>query len=47
MHQLHNLFGDRLNNPDDRLEMEIALRATELLGARATTGDQHSRTGDQ
>jgi hypothetical protein len=32
MHQLQNLFGERLNNPDDRLEMEIALRATELLG---------------
>jgi hypothetical protein len=34
MHQLQNLFGDRLNSPDDRLEMEIALRATELLGPR-------------
>jgi hypothetical protein len=32
MHQLQNLFGERLNNPDDRLEMEIALRAMELLG---------------
>lgn len=33
MHQLQNLFGERLNNPDDRLEMEIALRAMELLGS--------------
>ncbi len=33
MHQLQNLFGERLNSPDDRLEMEIALRATELLGS--------------
>lgn len=31
MHQLQGLFGDRLDNPDDRLEMEIALRAMELL----------------
>jgi hypothetical protein len=31
MHQLQNLFGERLNNADDRLEMEIALRAQELL----------------
>jgi hypothetical protein len=35
MHQLQNLFGDRLNNPDDRLEMEIALRAEQLLNPRA------------
>jgi hypothetical protein len=27
MHQLEKLFGDRLTNPDDRFEMELALRA--------------------
>lgn len=27
MHQLYDLFGDRLASPDDRFEMEIALRA--------------------
>jgi len=31
MHQLIDLFGDRLNNADDRLDMEIALRAEALL----------------
>ncbi|MEC3978418.1 helix-turn-helix domain-containing protein [Amycolatopsis sp. H20-H5] len=31
MHQLTDLFGDRLNNADDRLDMEIALRAEALL----------------
>ncbi|GAB3161390.1 helix-turn-helix domain-containing protein [Amycolatopsis stemonae] len=33
MHQLVDLFGDRLNNADDRLDMEIALRAEALLGS--------------
>jgi hypothetical protein len=28
LHQLAKLFGNRLGNPDDRFEMEIALRAT-------------------
>jgi len=32
MHQLQSLFGDRLERPDCRLEMEIALRAQSLLG---------------
>ena len=32
MHQLQSLFGDRLEHPDTRLEMEIALRAQALLG---------------
>ncbi len=32
MHQLQSLFGDRLERPDARLEMEIALRAQALLG---------------
>ncbi|MFC4079178.1 helix-turn-helix domain-containing protein [Amycolatopsis samaneae] len=31
MHQLIDLFGDRLNNADDRLDMEVALRAEALL----------------
>lgn len=31
MRQLESLFGDRLNNPDDRLEMELALRGQRLL----------------
>ncbi|ADJ49318.1 hypothetical protein AMES_7493 [Amycolatopsis mediterranei S699] len=33
MHQLIDLFGDRLDNADDRLDMEIALRAEALLGS--------------
>ena len=33
MHQVIDLFGDRLNNADDRLDMEIALRAEALLGS--------------
>jgi hypothetical protein len=33
MHQLTDLFGDRLDNADDRLDMEIALRAEALLGS--------------
>ena len=41
MHQLQNLFGERLNNPDDRLEMEIALRAMELLGSH------HGKAADE
>ncbi|MDT8912966.1 helix-turn-helix domain-containing protein [Amycolatopsis sp. PS_44_ISF1] len=31
MRQLVELFGDRLENPDDRLDLEIALRAEALL----------------
>lgn len=31
MHQLESLFGDRLNDPDERLAMELALRAQRLL----------------
>lgn len=31
MNKLEQLFGDRLNDPDDRLTMEIALRAETLL----------------
>jgi DNA-binding PucR family transcriptional regulator len=34
MHQLMELFGDRLNNPDFRFEIEAALRARALLAAR-------------
>lgn len=30
LRQLEELFGDRLNNPDDRLDMEISLRAQGL-----------------
>jgi hypothetical protein len=41
MHQLEGLFGDRLNNPDDRLEMELALRAQRLIGKPPTT-DGHA-----
>ncbi|MEV4317252.1 helix-turn-helix domain-containing protein [Actinocrispum sp. NPDC049592] len=32
LHQLEALFGDRLNDPDDRFHMEISLRAMRLLG---------------
>jgi hypothetical protein len=31
LHQLEALFGSRLNDPDDRFQMEISLRATMLL----------------
>lgn len=31
LHQLEALFGDRLNDPDDRFHMEISLRAMRLL----------------
>ncbi|WP_246258350.1 helix-turn-helix domain-containing protein [Amycolatopsis anabasis] len=31
MHRLEELFGDRLNNADDRMNMEIALRAQRLM----------------
>jgi DNA-binding PucR family transcriptional regulator len=31
MHQLMELFGDRLNDPDFRFEVEAALRARALL----------------
>ncbi|HWE89925.1 MAG TPA: helix-turn-helix domain-containing protein [Pseudonocardiaceae bacterium] len=31
MRQLEALFGDRLNNPDERLEMELSLRGQKLL----------------
>lgn len=43
LHQLETLFGDRLNNPDDRLDVELALRAERLLGARIP--DTGGRTG--
>ncbi|MGW4400969.1 PucR family transcriptional regulator [Amycolatopsis nivea] len=33
MHQLTELFGARLDNADDRLDLEIALRAEALLGS--------------
>lgn len=33
MHQLEELFGDRLGDPQARLEMEIALRAERLTGS--------------
>jgi DNA-binding PucR family transcriptional regulator len=36
MHQLDGLFGDRLNDPNDRFEMEIALRALEGLARTGT-----------
>jgi hypothetical protein len=32
LHQLEALFGNRLNDPDDRFHMEISLRARQLLG---------------
>jgi hypothetical protein len=32
MHQLEQLFGDRLNDADERLNLEIALRAERLTG---------------
>ncbi|KAA5827147.1 PucR family transcriptional regulator [Saccharopolyspora hirsuta] len=31
MHQLERLFGDRLNDPDERLSLEVSLRAERLL----------------
>lgn len=31
LHQLEQLFGDRLNNPDDRFDMELVLRAQRML----------------
>jgi len=31
MHQLFEMFGDRLNDPDFRFEVEAALRARALL----------------
>ncbi|WP_020672193.1 helix-turn-helix domain-containing protein [Amycolatopsis nigrescens] len=34
LNQLVELFGDRLNNPSDRLRMQIALEAHRLLGTR-------------
>src|ERR1700733_9438500 len=34
--QLHNLFGETLDDPDSRFELEIALRARRLLGGAAT-----------
>jgi hypothetical protein len=34
LHQLEALFGDRLNDPDDRFHMEISLRAMRLLDDR-------------
>ncbi len=33
MHQINELLGDRLDDPEQRLIMEIALRAQKLLGA--------------
>jgi DNA-binding PucR family transcriptional regulator len=33
MHQVEDLFGDRLHDPDWRIEMELALRADLLLSA--------------
>jgi hypothetical protein len=32
LHQIENLFGARLNDPDSRFDMEVALRALRLLG---------------
>ncbi|HWE89891.1 MAG TPA: helix-turn-helix domain-containing protein [Pseudonocardiaceae bacterium] len=32
LHQLEGLFGDRMNDPNDRFEMEVALRALQGLG---------------
>jgi hypothetical protein len=36
LRQLQNLFGETLDDPDSRFELEIALRARRLLGAAAT-----------
>ncbi|MEJ2855888.1 MULTISPECIES: PucR family transcriptional regulator [unclassified Saccharothrix] len=36
MHQLEELLGDRLADPDERLTLEIALRARRLLARAAT-----------
>ncbi|WP_246256874.1 helix-turn-helix domain-containing protein [Amycolatopsis anabasis] len=33
LHQLKTLFGDRLNDPEERFELEISLRAQRLLDA--------------
>ncbi|MEU7529247.1 helix-turn-helix domain-containing protein [Saccharothrix sp. NPDC042600] len=37
MHQLEELLGDRLADPDERLTLEIALRARRLLARASTT----------
>jgi hypothetical protein len=37
MHQIEQLLGDRLTDPDERLTMEIALRARALLEPRPVT----------
>nr|WP_116051852.1 PucR family transcriptional regulator [Amycolatopsis palatopharyngis] len=42
MHQLEELFGDRLHDPEARLEMEIALRAERLTGADTREQNAHS-----
>ncbi|WP_091679309.1 helix-turn-helix domain-containing protein [Amycolatopsis marina] len=42
MHQLEELFGDRLHDPEARLEMEIALRAERLTGSRQRGQKAHS-----
>jgi hypothetical protein len=36
LRQLQNLFGETLDDPDSRFELEIALRARRLLGGAAT-----------
>lgn len=36
LRQLHELFGDRLRDPDVRLQLEVVLRARELAPARVT-----------
>jgi hypothetical protein len=35
LHQLEALFGNRLNDPDDRFHMEISLRAMQLLDVKS------------
>ena len=44
MHQLEELLGDRLADPDERLTLEIALRARRLL-SRARDVQQVPRAG--
>jgi hypothetical protein len=41
LHQLDKLFGSNLNNPDDRFNMEIALRAQRLLRENSAKPSQN------
>jgi PucR C-terminal helix-turn-helix domain len=39
LRQLQSLFGETLDDPDSRFELEIALRARRLLGAASSQGE--------